>query len=496
MDAHLREMVKSINPEQYEAVTTAHKGSVLVLAGAGCGKTAVLTRRIAYLAGSGINADQIVALTFSRKAALEMAQRLSDLMSHTSDLPLVTTFHGFALRILTTAHGGRSNFSRIGFEGKLQLLSSAQRYKLLSIVSNAGQRKYLKLNLTDLEKIITKMEVFPQRVRRLVGDKEWDLIWSIASKFSEIKKKRGLWDYSDLINGVLQLFRRFPSIAAHYGGAFRSVLVDEFQDTSPVQVELLEFLLGESTSLFAVGDDDQAIYGFRGADIRPICEFEKRFEDSIVIKLETNYRSIPAILNCANKLWVNKPATYRKILRSGKTTHPLGCSRPAVIKFKDQKAASEWIVKKINEIEEKYKIPPTSMAVLFRVNSTLSFTQRVMKTMQPDTKRLPLFVTVHGSKGLEYPVVFLCDLEEGFFPHYRIEKRRKIGTWSDFFNQIMKSQQKQRSVADDILDEELRLFYVGLTRAQRFLFLLSCGRKEYFQRQIQLQPSRFLKYLK
>ncbi len=493
MHSDCADLLTGLNEEQHQAVTAANEGALLVLAGAGCGKTAVLTRRIAFLVRSGIAPSRICALTFSRKAALEMAHRLSalDPACRGPKPPLVTTFHAFALKTLSETIKGKTNFQRIGFRGEVKLLDHRKKLEILAQVSTVEQRKALKMSLTDLDSVLSQLAVFPERAVNKYSGEDLELLQIIDSNFSQLRKTEGLWDFSDLIQGAIELFRTDKEISKVYSRRFDALLVDEFQDTNPMQIELLDFLLASGASLYAVGDDDQAIYGFRGADIRPIRNFTTRFSNSRIIKLQINYRSIPVILNCANRLWADKPEEYRKILKSGLKTLPSGCKKPVTMHFRKQNQMMEWVLGKARFLQRREEVDIGSMAMLFRINHTLEWVGAEFKKIGLSSAELPQLLTVHASKGLEYPVVFLCDLEEGVFPHYKIPKKDPIKSWTELLLTLAKPPHKAEHEGD--FDEELRLFYVGVTRAQRFLFFVTVAEKSFYGRMMSFRPSRFLK---
>jgi superfamily I DNA/RNA helicase len=492
------DLLSGLNPEQLRAVTAPNSGSLLVLAGAGCGKTAVLTRRIAFLVRSGIDPKRICALTFSHKAAEEMSHRLTKLDPSCAgeNAPTVTTFHAFALKVLQEDFQGRRNFSRTGFGGDARLIETRERLKLLALASTTAARKTLRMGLPELDSAMDLLSSFREKAEKKWSEAEIGLLTRIESDFLELRRSRGLWDFSDLVDGCLKLFREYPAAAQEYSGRYDVILVDEFQDTNPPQIDLLEILLASGAMLYAVGDDDQAIYGFRGADIRPIMNFTARFKEASVVKLQINYRSVPAILNCANRLWTDKPAEYRKVLVSGLKTLPSGCKKPQTVRFGAQAQALEWILDKARSIGRCENIPVASMAVLFRINDTLATAANHYREMGLPPEELPQFLTIHASKGLEYPVVFLCDLEEGVFPHYRISKAARIDSWLGLLKAVVGPKPKNQFAADCDIDEELRLFYVGVTRAQRFLFFVTAAQKQSHGRTADFTPSRFLKLVR
>jgi superfamily I DNA/RNA helicase len=495
------DLLSGLNPEQLTAVTARNSGSLLVLAGAGCGKTSVLTRRIAYLVRQGVPPGRICALTFSRKAAEEMAHRLLklDTACGGKNTPLVTTFHAFALRVLRERYKGRCNFNRIGFnDDNILLLDGKRRFELIAQASTPAVRRALGMGIIELSSALELLLSFPEKASKRWSDEEFSLLAKIEHEFFNLRKARGLWDFADLICGGLELFSKYPDIADDWGGRFDAVLVDEFQDTNPMQIDILGVLLRFGASLYAVGDDDQAIYGFRGADIRPIRSFTTRFRDAAIVKLQINYRSVTAILECANRLWAGKPAEYRKTLISGLKPQPSGCRKPKTMRFGTQAQALEWILGRARFIERREKIPIGSMAVLFRINDTLTAVANHYKNMGLTDDKIPQLLTVHASKGLEYPVVFLYDLEEGLFPHYRLRKEKRVHTWLEFLKAIVKSKSELDidEARDCDIEEELRLFYVGVTRAQRYLFFVTASNKPFYGKEMAFRPSRFLRLVR
>lgn len=493
MNGHCADLLNGLNEEQHRAVTVQNCGAVLILAGAGCGKTSVLTRRIAFLVRSGIRPSRICALTFSRKASQEMAQRLAalDPACRGPNPPLVTTFHSFSLRVLSERIRGITNFQRIGFRGQVKLLTNRQRLELLAQVSSVEDRRTLRMSLSELDSTLSQMAVFPEKVQGRFSEPEGQMLADIEKRFSLARKAEGVWDFSDLIRGAMNLFRTDRDVAELYGRRFDAVLVDEFQDTNPMQIELLGFLLAFGASFYAVGDDDQAIYGFRGADIRPIRNFASRFRGATIIKLQINYRSVPVILDCANRLWLDKPEEYRKTLVSGLKSVPKGCRKPYLMRFRRQDQMIRWVLGKARFIQRRENIDIGSMAMLFRINHSREWVAEEYRKSGIDTSSLPQLLTVHASKGLEYPVVFLCDLEEGVFPHYKLPKKDPVKSWTDLLIRLAKPKAQVGHEGD--FEEELRLFYVGVTRAQRFLFFVTVAQKSFYGRLMAFRPSRFLK---
>lgn len=477
-----------LNREQAVAVQVDPSIHTLVLAGAGCGKTTVLTRRIAYLQSIGYPQENILALTFTRKAADEMQSRVfGSGQEKTSDSALITTFHGFALRILTDTIDGQKNFSRIEFTENGRLIEENERKTLLAKVSTRDERRELGLDIIELDSLIARFEVFPGKIAGF-DDTRLTLLKNISERLISARQAEGLWDFSDLLCGCLRLFNKFPEVNILYKQRYRAILVDEFQDTNPVQIELLRMLLGNGTGVFAVGDDDQAIYGFRGADIGPTINFRNVFNNAQIVKLQTNYRSCTTILAFANRIFRHKDPQYRKVLVCGRKDYLK--ERGSLLRriFTDQKNMLEWVEKEAKRISTAYTIPIESMAMLCRVNQSIDLVTKLAQKDFPALLAMQM-MTIHKSKGLEFPAVFLCDLEEGEFPSYQMHDNKEIRSLVEFVTELF----RKRKRIDCDFDEEKRLFYVGVTRAQKYLCLLSVNSKILYGRTRRFERSRFFR---
>ncbi len=489
----LESLLQGLNWEQRTAVTASLDSHILVLAGAGCGKTTVLTKRIAFCMLSGIDASRICALTFTRKAAEEMVSRVADLdgIKSQSKLPLITTFHGLSLRILSETVGGTLNFCRLGYSKMPRMLSERDRLELLVTVSNKYERELLDADLFRLDSLLTQRSVFAEK-QTFLSDSQKQVLKQIADRLENLKRERGVWDFSDLITGLMQLFEKNPWLIKTYAQRFDYVLVDEFQDTNPVQIKLLHYLLSSGSTIFAVGDDDQAIYGFRGADIRPVLEFCDYFKGAKIIKLQTNYRSIPAILDTANRLFSDKDPAYRKVLISARYTKKDNIMKPSVHRFENMEKLISWVMSTAVSINRKHCILIRDMVLLFRVNQTLDWVDAQLKKI-PNVYEHPKLLTVHRSKGLEFPVVFLCDMEESVFPAYQLVSSKRIGSCFEFISVLLRSGRK--AVTDCDWEEEKRLFYVAITRAQKYLYFLHARNKTVYGRRRSFRQSQLLKLL-
>lgn len=481
---------KELNREQFQAVTAPYDRHRLILAGAGCGKTTVLVRRVAFLYHYSPAIPNMLALTFTRKAAEEMAQRVKRQIAVAADrVVVVSTFHAFCLSVLQGCFSGISNFERIGFSAHPHSITAEQRLELLALCSTAVERRSLQVDLIHLDALIERHTVFPESLQPHDAS-HTIVLQAIVERFNKQKRERGWWDFSDLIIGVIFLFTQHKELLNHYQTYFQAILVDEFQDTNPQQQQLLQLLLAGRMFLFAVGDDDQAIYRFRGADVRPTLSFTTYFTGAEVMKLQINYRSKPAILKTANRVFRHKKRSFRKNLISGKFAPHTG-SPPTVHHFENQQVLGTWILDRASAIASRTAFPVSSMAVLFRINQTAVWMQHYFAQFYPGVA-CPQLLTVHKSKGLEFPVVFLTDLEEGIFPLYRLGKKGRIKNPVDFFKHLFCTPGGQDH---SIFDEELRLFYVAVTRAEHQLFCCTTRSKKLYGRNQRLSRSRYLRYI-
>ncbi len=289
----MEQLLKQLNPHQREAVTTID-GPLLIIAGAGSGKTGVITRRIAYMIHSGIDPASILAMTFTNKAAGEMLERVRDLggaIVGNRVEPTISTFHAFGLAVLRRYGrmlGYRSNFTVYDTGDQIALLKEAARE--------------LSIDPDELE-IFSVLQLFSAIKTERRGWKDTDpMLRELHASYQAHLLTFNAVDFDDLIARPLELFRNHDNVREHYTDRYRYILVDEFQDTSSIQYSLLRQLADAWRNVCVVGDDDQSIYSWRGADYSNLQSFEKDFAEFIEIKLERNYRSTGPILNAANAL--------------------------------------------------------------------------------------------------------------------------------------------------------------------------------------------------
>ena len=303
----------SLNKEQAEAVKKT-EGPVLILAGAGSGKTRVITHRIAYLLDEcGVNPWNILAITFTNKAAGEMRERVDKLIGFGAESVWISTFHSMCVRIL------RRHIENLGYESSFTIYDTDDQKSLMKEVC-----KYLKIDTKDLREREILGEISsaknelttPLQYREENEDLGFRYV-RIADAYEEYQKrlkKNNALDFDDLLMKTVELFHSHDEILASCQNRFRYIMVDEYQDTNNAQFELVRLLAGKHRNLCVVGDDDQSIYAFRGANIRNILDFEKVYPDAFVVKLEQNYRSTQNVLDAANAVIRNNTGRKAKSL--------------------------------------------------------------------------------------------------------------------------------------------------------------------------------------
>jgi len=344
------EILSQLNPQQREAVL-ATEGPVLVIAGAGSGKTRVLTYRVAYLVGvKGVSPENILAVTFTNKAADEMKERVKTLLRGVSDLSglWMGTFHSMCVRLMrpfAERIGYRSNFTIYDKEDQIALLK-----EILSDYSDQNPRL--------ASTIISRMKNLEDY------EPEDDRFHYIYETYQNSLMEQNAMDFDDLILNAIKLLRENPDIRLKYAERFLYIHVDEYQDTNRPQYHLLVLLTSVHRNLFVVGDEDQCIYSFRGADINNILGYEEDFPDCRVFKLERNYRSTKSILEAANGVIVNNTQRRGKSLW---TENPEG-EKILVIPTEDEREEAFQVAQKISGFLDK-GYAPADIAVLYRTNA-------------------------------------------------------------------------------------------------------------------------------
>ena len=302
----------TLNEPQREAVLHVD-GPLLILAGAGSGKTRVLTHRIAYLIEElGVNPWNILAITFTNKAAGEMRQRVDDLVGFGSESIWVSTFHSMCVRIL------RRFIDRLGYDSSFTIYDTDDQKTLMKAVCkkiDIDTKQFKERMLLSVISSAKNEMILPEEFELNAGGDFAQLkIAKVYREYEAQLKANNALDFDDLLVKTVQLLQTQPDVCENYQERFRYIMVDEYQDTNTVQFKLVSLLAGKYRNLCVVGDDDQSIYKFRGANIRNILDFEKEYPDAKVIKLEQNYRSTGNILNAANGVIRNNKGRKNKTL--------------------------------------------------------------------------------------------------------------------------------------------------------------------------------------
>ncbi|MCR4577015.1 MAG: UvrD-helicase domain-containing protein [Clostridiales bacterium] len=349
-----------LNPEQRKAAQTID-GAVLILAGAGSGKTRALTYRMAHMLDEGIPAWQILMITFTNKAAREMRERVDRLCGGKADDAWIMTFHACCARIL------RRDIEKLGYKREFSIYDEDDKTVVIKRICK-------QLNIND--------KLYPPRMikavisdakNRMLTPQEWlsenpdarsKPIYKVYAEYENTLKSNNALDFDDLLVKTLELLAAHPPVLESYQNKFRYIMVDEYQDTNVAQYQLVRLLAGERKNLCVVGDDDQSIYSWRGADIRNILSFEQDFPGCTVIKLEENYRSTGNILSAANKVIANNSARKSKELWSSADKG----EKIRYFRALDEREEAAFVADSIIRLA-KSGMPEGDIAVLYRTNA-------------------------------------------------------------------------------------------------------------------------------
>jgi superfamily I DNA/RNA helicase len=356
--------LSSLNPQQRQAVEIIH-GPVLILAGAGTGKTRAITFRIAHMIARGIRPGNILGVTFTNKAAREMKERVSKLVprhSRTSedgkaDGPTISTFHSLCVRIL------RQHIDVLGYKKNFVIYDESEQLgaikKILSHISAKGEKTDPKV----IQSFISRYKNGGMN-GKLSDESAAAMAQHILRRYDTALRACNAVDFDDLLLLVLKLFHEHPQVLEACRARFRYVMVDEYQDTNATQFELVKLLCEQHRNLCVVGDDDQSIYGWRGAEIANLLDLEKHFPEVKVVKLEQNYRSTNTILNAANAVIKNNAKRRGKQLWSSKGQG----TRITLHTFDDDEEEARTVVEEIEFLRMAKRIPWKDTAILFRTN--------------------------------------------------------------------------------------------------------------------------------
>jgi len=368
----------TLNEQQQKGVFTT-EGPVLILAGAGSGKTRVITHRIAYLIEElGVNPYNIMAITFTNKAAGEMRERVDDLIGFGADSVWVSTFHSTCVKFL------RGYIDRIGYDNSFTIYDTDDQKSVMKDVckrleidtKNMKEKTILSAISSAKNEMIT-----PEKfIKNAQGNFGMMKMGQAYKEYEDTLKKNNALDFDDLLLKAVELFEKVPEVLESYQKRFKYIMVDEYQDTNTVQFRLISLLAARSRNLCVVGDDDQSIYKFRGANIRNILDFEEVFPDACVIKLEQNYRSVGNILNAANGVIKNNRGRKAKALWTDKNEGDLISFKIFENGFEEAEFIARDIEKGVDDGEFAYN----DIACLYRTNAqSRSLEEKLIKYNVP-----------------------------------------------------------------------------------------------------------------
>jgi len=353
--------------EQQLAAVTAPPGPLLVIAGAGSGKTRTLTYRVAYLLENGIDPRNILLLTFTNKAARQMLDRVANLLPVDASGLWGGTFHSVGNRML------RRHGSALGYSSGFTIMDREDQKDLINaVVANAGiDPKEIRFPKGDvLAEIFSFVVNTETSMEELLAGKFpyflplFDKIKDVHARYEKKKKATNSMDFDDLLEKTLSMLQQNEGIAAFYRRQFQFILVDEYQDTNKIQADLVDMLALDHKNVMVVGDDAQSIYSWRGANFQNILEFPKRYPDAQVFKIEMNYRSVPEILEVANAAIAANVQQFRKHLSA---TRGSSAVKPAVVGLNDGSEQAQFVAQRILELRDE-NIDLSEIAVLYRAH--------------------------------------------------------------------------------------------------------------------------------
>lgn len=369
----MQEILKQLNDKQYEAVVNT-EGPCLVIAGAGSGKTKVLTHKIAYLIDEkGVLPWNILAITFTNKAANEMKERIEGLVGDVAKDIWMGTFHSVCVRIL------RRFINRIGFDSSFIIFdTSDQRTLIKACIKNIGldDKMFTDRSVqSEISNAKNEMLEPDQYTLRANGDFRKEKIALVYEMYQKRLKENNAIDFDDIINYTIKILMDNPDVLEYYSDKFKYVLVDEYQDTNKSQFTLVTLLASKNGNITVVGDNDQGIYSFRGADISNILNFERDFPGTKIIKLEQNYRCTGNILKAANSVIKNNEVKYKKQLW---TENDVG-NLPKVYSAKNEYDEGTYIATQIEHLRREEKYNYSDFAILYRMNTQSRAIEEILR---------------------------------------------------------------------------------------------------------------------
>jgi DNA helicase II / ATP-dependent DNA helicase PcrA len=366
-----------LNPPQKQAVNTL-SGPLLVLAGAGTGKTRVVTFRIANLIRHRVRPERILAVTFTNKAAAEMQERIGGLLGkRLKERPATSTFHSHCVKIL------RRHIRHLGYPERFAIYDRGDQESIARNVLREIRVPNEVLRPGDLLSLVSSWKsrsVMPADATRVAQTDKEHLASMAYRRYQQALKNAGAVDFDDLLLCTEQLFREHPEALRDEAARFDHLLIDEYQDTNGSQYRIVKALASGHRNLCVVGDDDQSIYGWRGAEVEHILRFHEDWPEAKVVRLEDNYRSTSAILELANRLIRFNKVRHDKVLRAARH----GGERPRVLQFPDENAEARSVVDEIRRFVESKQLEPRQFAILFRTNEqTRAFETELRRVKMP-----------------------------------------------------------------------------------------------------------------
>ena len=396
------ELLNGLNPPQREAA--AHiDGAMLVLAGAGSGKTRVLTHRIARLISLGVKPWNILAVTFTNKAAKEMRERVVGMTGPGGESVWLRTFHSACVRIL------RKDLDKMGYSSSFNIYDSDDQLRLMKAV--LADNSWLPKEIAGVQvrpqtlakrylRLFEQAKLRPRRYEEICSyvDEQGDYIQNpkvepvdVFAAYSRRLKAANAIDFNDIINYTVHLWEDYPDVLQYWQRKFQYIMVDEYQDTNPAQYQLLRLLAGPRRNIMVVGDDDQSIYAFRGADIENVTNFQRDFEAKLV-RLEQNYRSVGNVIACANAVIENNPSRLTKTMwteaEDGALIQTIEPSRR--IGFPDERWEAKEVCKKIRDYMDM-GFSLSDMAIIYRTNASALIYEKAIRENRYDYEMIGSF---------------------------------------------------------------------------------------------------------
>ncbi len=359
-----------LNPQQLEAVTTT-QGPVLILAGAGTGKTRVITMRITYLLHEGVSPDAVLAVTFTNKAANEMRERVATMVERAKAKRLtICTFHALCVRIL------RQDIERLGYKTNFAIYDEGDQLGLIRKIISRISAKNEKLDPQLARNLISRAKNQHWKLAESATDNS--LLAAVFERYQQELKAANAVDFDDLLILTVRLLETNPDVTNKWQERFQYLMIDEFQDTNRLQLELVRYLGRRHRNVCVVGDDDQSIYGWRGAEIANILEFEAHFPDPKIIKLEQNYRSSTAILGLANSIIRHNPRRRPKLLWSEKG---IG-QHVKIVAVPDDREEANYVVSELQKQQLETAGLWKRFAIIFRMNAQSRLFEEQLRRLQ------------------------------------------------------------------------------------------------------------------